>query len=99
MAFTDERLHEICQRYALVEPELNDDGEATGEQIATLDKTTMKMYTAERSTDVSALKKSRITNSEDVGYWSTVINGKWELVFDTDPNLIDADGIFTEIQE
>lgn len=97
MAFTDERLLEICQRYGLVELALNADDELI--RTCKLDKTTMKMYTAEKSTDVGALEKSRITDSATVGYWSTVFNGKWELVFDTDPNLIDANNIFTEIQE
>lgn len=105
MAFTDERLIEICTRYALFEHALEDDGtplvDADGEEyhVPGLDINTMKVYTAPRSVPVSALKKSTITNSKNIGYWCTVVDGKWELVFDADPSLIDASGIFTEIQE
>jgi hypothetical protein len=105
MAFTDERSVEICTKYGLVQSAMEEDGEtlsldADGEQIivSTLDKNAMKVYTAPRNTAVSALKKSAITASDSIGYWCSVVDDKWELVFDADPSLIGA-GQFTEIQE
>jgi hypothetical protein len=105
MAFTDERLIEISDRYGLTKTLLDENGDVVVDednnttQVAGLNKDTFKVYNADKNVDINLLKKTVITNNTEVGYWATMLNGKWELVFDTDPILIDPNGIFTEIKE
>ena len=105
MAFTDERLLEISDRYGLTTPLVDENGDVVRDEdgnftlVAGLNKDTFKVYNADKNVDINLLKKTVITNNNEVGYWATMINGKWELVFDADPNLLDINGIFTEIKE
>lgn len=105
MAFTDERLLEISDRYGLTTLLLDENDNVVFDEdnnpipVAGLNKDTFKVYNADRNVNINLLKKSVITNNTEIGYWATMLNGKWELVFDTDPNLNDTNGIFTEIME
>jgi len=101
MALTEERITEICVRYGLIEQVFDSNNEFTGEYNNLLDGTSMKVYHAPKnSVNVNDLKKSMLTDSDTVQYWSTVINGNtWELVFDIDPELKDPENVFTEIRE
>ncbi len=98
MAFTDERLTEICQRYGIINKNIDDDGVVT--ITNGLDKATMKVYHANKSDIADGdLSKENITDLDEVGYWGTSIGDKWELVFDADPALKNTDNKFLEITE
>ena len=98
MAFTDERLTEICQRYQILDKTVNEDGEVTVHNG--LDKTKMKVYHANMSDIADGdLLKSKLTDNDEIGYWGTVIDGKHEIVFDDDPALKDSNNKFLEITE
>jgi len=99
MAFTDERLTEICQRYGAVENTLAEDGNITTTNL--LDKTTMKVYhVAKNSVSLSDIHLDNLTEVDNILYYSTILNGDtWELVFNIDPVLGDSGNNFTEITE
>ena len=98
MAFTDERLTEICRRYQIIDKTVTDDGEVT--IVNGLDKTKMKVYHANMSDIADGdLLKTKLTDNVGIGYWGTVIDGKHEIVFDDDPTLKDPDNKFLEITE
>jgi len=97
MAFTDERILEICHRYGTLNKVVADDGTKT--YTPSLDKTKIKVYHATTSElPKGYLEKSSLIDN-DVDYWGTVLGDKTEVVFSDEPSLIDAQNKFTEITE
>jgi succinylglutamate desuccinylase len=51
------------------------------------------------STDTNHHDKGYLTNNEDIAYYSTQNSPIYIAVFIEDPEILDADGVYTEVEE
>ena len=51
------------------------------------------------STDTNHHHKRYLTNNEDIAYYSTQNSPIYIAVFIEDPEILDADGVYTEVEE
>ena len=94
MAFTDERIEELTARYGLtkIDPETND-------SIFRINAETIKLYHATYSELTTNQKDRSYLTDEDIDIWTTVLVDQdiFEVLFELDPFLKDADNKYSEI--